>query len=89
MDWKTTTFLILGLGRSGQGALDLILRLGGATRVYDMVRPEGGLGDHVREFVGCAQKRKNVAHRKKRVKTTFREPRAALAAVGHSARTNL
>ncbi len=47
MDWKKTKFLVLGLGRSGQGALDLILRLGGKPVGYDMVEPAGDLADRM------------------------------------------
>ncbi len=41
IDWKKTRFVVLGLGRSGRGAIDLILRFGGEPTAYDLVRPEG------------------------------------------------
>lgn len=40
MDWQNTKFLIVGLGRSGRGAADLILRFGGKPAGYDKAEPE-------------------------------------------------
>ncbi len=39
MDWQSAQFLILGLGRSGRGAIDLILRFGGKPAGYDRTPP--------------------------------------------------
>ncbi|NNE07407.1 MAG: UDP-N-acetylmuramoyl-L-alanine--D-glutamate ligase, partial [Gemmatimonadetes bacterium] len=39
MEWRSTQFLILGLGRSGRGAIDLLLRFGGQPAGYDRTPP--------------------------------------------------
>lgn len=50
MDWKKTKFVVLGLGRSGQGALDLILRYGGEPTGYDRIEPRGELAVRIRDW---------------------------------------
>lgn len=46
MNWKEIKFLVLGLARSGQGAVDLLLRLGSKPVGYDRNEP---VDDIVRE----------------------------------------
>lgn len=50
MDWKKTRFIILGLGRSGRGAIDLILRFGGEPVGYDQIEPKGELAVQISDW---------------------------------------
>jgi UDP-N-acetylmuramoylalanine--D-glutamate ligase len=51
-DWKNETHLVLGLARSGRGAVDLLLRLGSRPRGYDAKEPSEETAARLREWEG-------------------------------------
>ena len=50
MDWKKDRFLVLGLARSGRGAVDLLLRLGSAPLAYDRKEPDAAAAPRFRAW---------------------------------------